>query len=131
MVAILEKTADKIDAKSKDPAGKYDEKGYSKYYGYGRVNVYKATKMIREDRIPEAGKVYVETKLSVKVSRVNMPIFVYDKITGALVTMALAQGYPANKAEIYGLRPGKYNVVHDGKTKEITIGNDKNEEVRF
>ena len=127
MVAILEKTADKIDVTNKDPAGKYDDRGFSKYYGYGRVNVYKAAKMIIENRIPEAGKVYVETKLTVKAGSIR-PIFVYDKITGALVTMVLTR---SGKAEIRGLRPGNYNVLYNRKAKEVTIGNDKDVIVAF
>lgn len=37
---IIKETSDKIDR----PGGKYDSKGHSIYYGYGRVNTYKAVK---------------------------------------------------------------------------------------
>lgn len=41
---ILKKTADKIDKKN----GKYDSKGHSEWYGYGRVNAYKAVKLAKK-----------------------------------------------------------------------------------
>jgi len=41
---ILKKTADKIDKRN----GNYDAKGHSKWYGYGRVNAYKAVKLAKK-----------------------------------------------------------------------------------
>ena len=129
ITAILEKTADKIDHQNNDPVGKYDEKGFSNWYGYGRVNVYKAAKMIVDGKVPAVGKEYVETTLIVKTSYSQM-VHVYDKNTGALVTMSISSGYPS-KAEIKGLRPGVYNIVCNRRVKEATIGNDKDVTVTF
>jgi len=41
---IIKETSDKIDK----AAGKYDSKGHSIYYGYGRVNAEKAVKRALE-----------------------------------------------------------------------------------
>jgi len=130
VVAILEKTADKIDSHNQDPSGKYDDNGFSNWYGYGRVNVYKAAKMVKDGNVPPPGEEYVETVLIVKAPFRNRPIHVYDKNTGVLVTMSVSYGSPA-KAEIMGLRPGSYKVVCNNQMKEVTIGNDANVTVAF
>lgn len=125
IVAILEKTADKIDPHNQNPAAKYDENGFSKWYGHGRVNVYKAAKMIVDGNVPEVGAEYVERTLIVKTNRSEQMVNVYDKNTGVLVTMSVTYGYGYNsKTEIKGLRPGSYNVVCSGRVKEVTIGNE-------
>lgn len=132
IIAILEKTADKIDATNKDPMAKYNDKGYSLWYGHGRVNVYEAVKMVKEKRFPKKGEEYVETILQVNVSTPNSIIHVYEKNTGALVTISLTYG-DKNKSntEIRGLRPGTYNVVCNQKMQEVTIGNEANVVVDF
>lgn len=45
---ILKTTADKIDKKNKDKKGKYDAMGHSQWYGYGRVNAFKAVKLAKK-----------------------------------------------------------------------------------
>lgn len=128
IIAILEKTADKIDWQNQDPVGKYDEKGFSNWYGYGRVNVYKAVKMIIDGKEPKAGVEYVETVLHVKAASQQV-VYVYDKKTNVLVTMSMT--YQPSKTEIRGLRPGTYNVVCNGKVREATIGNTGDVTVTF
>lgn len=130
MIALLEDTADKIDYYNKDPIGRYDESGFSKWYGYGRVNVYQAVKKLQEGKIPPKGKKYVETVLKIETSYSDAPVHIYDRNTGALVTMVLTCRNPAI-AEVRGLRAGAYRVVLDGKVKEITIGNEKDVSVRL
>ncbi|MGP1415209.1 MAG: S8 family peptidase [Treponema sp.] len=130
IMTILEKSTDKIDALNEDPVGKYDEKGFSNWYGYGRVNVYKATKMVVEGNVPARGKEYVETTLKVSTTYSNQFVYVYDKKTGVLVAMSATYGYPAN-TEIKGLRPGLYNVVCSGSVRTVTIGNDRDVTIAF
>ena len=130
ITAILEKTADKIDSYNQDPVGKYDENGFSKWYGYGRVNVYKAAKMIVEKKEPAVGQEYVETTLIVNARSQRQMVHVYDKNTGVLVSMSLTYGYPS-KTEFRGLRPGTYNVVCARVAKEVTITNDSDATVSF
>jgi len=129
IIAILEKTADKIDANNQDPLGRYDENGFSAWYGYGRVNVYEAAKMVTENKVPPKGEEYVETVLQIIATYIS-PIHIYDKHTGVLVTMVLTYGTPG-RVEVRGLRAGTYKVVYDGRTKEVTIGNDENVFIRF
>jgi len=135
MIALLEKTADKVDAMNRDPLGKYDAKGFSKWYGYGRVNVYRAAKAVKENKVPKIGDVYVETKIIVKPSSYNLynttPIYIYDKSTGALITVTLATGSYPSQAEIRGLRAGTYRVVYNGNAKEVTIDNTRDVIVDF
>lgn len=130
IIAILEKTADKIDVHNQDPVGKYDENGFSDWYGYGRVNVYKAAKMVKEGNVPKVGEEYVETLLTVNAPAKNRIVYVYDKNTGVLVTMSISYGYPA-RTEFRGLRPGSYNIVCSNNVKEVTISNDKDVTVAF
>ena len=132
IIAILEKTADKIDTNNKSAVARYNENGFSFWYGYGRVNVYEAVKMVKENRVPAKGKEYVETTLKVKVPYDKAIINVYDKNTGVLVCMALS--YKKEQkfgADIRGLRPGSYNVVFNQKVQEVTIGNENDVIVDF
>jgi subtilisin family serine protease/subtilisin-like proprotein convertase family protein len=53
---ILQDTADKIIDDSPDPQlrlnhGRYDNKGYSQWFGYGKVNAYKAVKAAQEKHL--------------------------------------------------------------------------------
>lgn len=124
IIAILEQTADKINIKSKDPASRYDANGFSKWYGYGRVNVYKAAKMVKEGKVPPKGDVYVESILTVKSSKISEPVHVYDKKTGVLVTMGVTYNNAKKYIEFRGLRPGTYEVYCNKKSKDVTIGNE-------
>lgn len=130
IITILEKTADKIDA-NKNPLSQYDENGFSMLCGHGRVNVYKATKMVTEKQTPQKGKNYVETVLHIDVPIPNAMIHIYEKNTGVLVSMTLSYNDKTPQAEIRGLRPGVYNVVFNQKWKEVTIGNDRDTKVTF
>lgn len=130
VIALLEKTADKVDATNRDPLAKYDAKGFSRWYGYGRVNVYRAAKAIKENKVPTAGDVYVETQLIVQVSAPNLPIYVYDKNTGTLVTVTVSTG-DSPQASIRGLRPGTYKVICQGTSREAKITNSKDTKIRF
>lgn len=130
VTALLEATADKVDAANKDQSAKYNANGVSKWYGHGRVNVYRAAKAVKENNVPEVGTIYVETKMIVNVNYGGVPIYIYDKNTGDLVTITLATGTPA-KAEIRGLRQGTYNVVHKGVTKEVSMTNKEDATVSF
>ncbi|MGP1520835.1 MAG: S8 family peptidase [Treponema sp.] len=130
IITILEETADKIDHANQDPVGKYDENGFSLWYGYGRVNVYEAAKMVKYNRVPAPGEKYVDTKLHVEAELGNAPLHIYDGNTGVLVTMALTYGTPAH-ADIWGLRPGFYKVVYNGVGKDVTIGNTEDVSIKF
>lgn len=130
IITILEKTADKIDHTNQDILGKYDENGFSHWYGYGRVNVYEATKMVIKGQIPTNGERYVETVLRIKTHYANFPLYIYDKKTGVLVTMVLTYGQPTG-TEVRGLRAGTYKVVFRGKSQEVSIGNDKDITIKF
>jgi len=131
VIAILEKTADKIDATNTDAMAQYDKNGFSLWYGHGRVNVYEAIKMIKENRIPPKGKEYVETTLRVNTPFPNYTIHVYEKNTGVLVNISISYNKKPAYAEIRGLRPGTYNVVVNQKMQEVVIGNDKDITIQF
>jgi prtPI len=130
IVAILEESADKIDSHNQDPVGKYDENGFSRWYGHGRVNVYKAAQMVAEGNVPAPGAKYVERALIVKTSYPRQIVHLYDKNTKLLVGMSISYGTPS-KTEFRGLRAGTYNVVCDRVAKEVTIGNDADVTVTF
>lgn len=136
IIALLETTADKIDAQNTDPAGMYDENGFSMWYGHGRVNVYKAVKMLKDGKVPAKGETYVETVLHVNVPEETPALYVYEKKTGVLVSMNLPNQKVGVKPKAYyvdirGLRPGTYNVVFNQKMQEITIGKEKDVEITF
>jgi len=130
IITILEKTADKIDHTNQDITGKYDEDGFSHWYGYGRVNVYEAAKMVTKGQIPPKGERYIETVLRIETRYAGFPVYIYDKKTGVLVTMVLTYGQPIG-AEVRGLRAGTYKVVFRGKSQEVNIGNDKDIAIKF
>ncbi|MGP1575895.1 MAG: dentilisin complex serine proteinase subunit PrtP [Treponema sp.] len=104
---ILEQTADKIDAGDSE-YGKYDSRGHSKWYGYGRVNVLKAAKMVKEGSTPPIGVRYAEKPFKITLLKnpsqpiFNTPVWVYEKNTGLCVSVGLTNknGY----LEIRGLR---------------------------
>lgn len=129
IITILEETADKINRDNIDPMGKYDENGFSNWYGYGRINVYKAARMIKSGKIPEKGSKYVETVLKVTTSHTNIPVYVYDVSTGVCVTMALTGNN--GKVDIRGLMPGRYKVVCRDISKEASIGNTSDATLSF
>ena len=126
---ILEITSDRID-EGNYPYGFYDGNGYSEYYGYGRVNVYEAAKRVKEGKLPEVGKKYVETTLKIEVPLNDEPIYLYDE--NVLITMTLAKIVSGKYvAEIRGLQPKSYDVVYKGVAKKITIDNASDVNVAF
>ena len=126
IIALLEETADKIDADS----AKYDKNGFSLSYGYGRVNVYEAAKKVKEGNIPEVGKKYVETTLKIEVPLNDEPIYLYDE--NVLITITLAKDISGKYiGEIRGLLPKSYDVVYKGVAKRITINNSGDVSVTF
>lgn len=126
IIALLEETADKVDS----DFAKYDEKGFSLSYGYGRVNVYEAIKRVKEGKLPEVGKKYVETTLKIEVPLNDEPIYLYDE--NVLITMTLAKVVSGKYvAEIRGLQPKSYDVVYKGQAKRITIDNSSDVSVEF
>ena len=126
IIALLEETADKIDADS----AKYDKNGFSLSYGYGRVNVYEAAKKVKEGNIPEVGKKYVETTLKIEVPLNDEPIYLYDE--NVLITITLAKEISGKYiGEIRGLLPKSYDVVYKGVAKRITIDNSDDMSVVF
>lgn len=105
---ILERTADKIDKKSS--YGKYDSRGFSKWYGYGRVNVLKAAECVKNALdIPAAGSVYsekavkitVENKVTATAAK-QMLVWLYEKQSGICAACGMTNG--SGIVSFYGLR---------------------------
>lgn len=132
IIALLEKTADKID--STYYYEQYDKNGFSLWYGYGRVNVYEATKLLKDGKISEVGKKYIEKILTIEVPDKEM-IHIYSEKTGVLITMVMAkEGKNTNgklEAEVRGLQEGKYEIVYKESMKTISINNETNVKVEF
>ncbi|MGP1458034.1 MAG: dentilisin complex serine proteinase subunit PrtP [Treponema sp.] len=100
---ILERTADKIDKGS--IYGRYDSRGYSKWYGYGRVNVLNAAKAVKENSVPAVGSVYCENPVKIAVKKHGNPsmrIWVYEAKSG--VCAACAATNATGVVDLYGLR---------------------------
>lgn len=127
IISILEQSADKVDNFNKDPGGKYDENGFSKWYGYGRVNVYKAARMVTSGNIPKKNEVYLETVLNVTSTYEGNHVYVYDT-KDVCVTMGIIK---SGKVQIRGLRPGKYKVVCRGNSKSVEMGKDHDVTISF
>ena len=126
IITLLEETADKVDS----DFAKYDKNGFSLSYGYGRVNVYEATKRVKEGKLPEVGKNYVETTLKIEVPLNDEPIYLYDE--NVLITITLAKETSGKYiGEIRGLWPKNYDVVYKGVAKRITIDNSSDVSVVF
>lgn len=126
IIALLEETADKVDA----DFANYDERGFSLLYGYGRVNLYEVTKRVKEAKLPEVGRRYVESTLKIEVPLNDELIYLYDG--NVLITITFAKEVSGKYiAEIRGLQPKTYNVVYKSVVKEITIDNSNNVDVAF
>ena len=105
---ILERTADKIDKKSS--YGKYDSRGFSKWYGYGRVNVLKAAECVKNALdIPAAGSVYSEKSVKITVENKvtataakQMLVWLYEKQSGICAACGMTNG--SGIVSFYGLR---------------------------
>nr|AAQ73570.1 PrtPII [Treponema sp. OMZ 839] len=127
---VLEHTADKIDRGS--AYGSYDAHGFSKWYGYGRVNVLKAAQAVQTGSgIPEPGAVYSERAVKITVQKAgavqkNMQVWLYEKQSGICAAVGLTDD--AGAVSFYGLRTGnEYGIgVNDAgvyKTHAITAVN--------
>lgn len=124
---LLENTADKIDKGS--PYGRYDARGFSKWYGYGRVNVLKAAQAIKNGSIPAQGQTYSEKAVIMTVKKggavqKNKTVWLYEKQSGLCAAAGMTD---ENNGTIrfYGLKTGiEYEVgINDNgtyKTKSVT-----------
>ena len=138
--ALLEKTADKIDKKSS--YGKYDSRGFSKWYGYGRVNVLKAAECVKNAvDIPAAGSVYSEraVKITVKNKGNGTPekktlVWLYEKQSG--ICAACGMTNDSGVVDFYGLRMDTeyeigINIAGTYHTHGITPSNTSDIEYTF
>lgn len=136
---ILENTADKIDQGS--PYGQYDSRGFSKWYGYGRVNVLKAAEAVQTGSgIPTEGSVYSEKAVKITVKKAGavqkkMPVWLYEKATGICAAVGLTDE-THGAVRFYGLRTGlEYEIgVNDAgtyKTLSVTATNSSDIEYTF
>jgi len=137
--ALLENTADKIDRGS--PYGQYDSRGFSKWYGYGRVNVLKATEaLVTGSNIPAEGSVYSEKAVMITLKKAGAaqkktPVWLYEKATGICAAVGLTDE-TNGIVRFYGLRTGlEYEIgVNDAgtyKTYIITATNDSDIDYTF
>jgi len=126
-IHLLENTADKIIDRNA-PEFDYDAKGFSKYYGYGRVNVLEAAKALKAGAVPAVEARYTEgtakfkvqnTNLGLETPMKNIKIYVYEKESNvcAAVGITLSDG----TLQFPGLRIGVTYVAKvnlDGEVKE-------------
>lgn len=136
--ALLENTADKIDRRS--PYGQYDSRGFSKWYGYGRVNVLNAANALKTGTIPAEGSVYSEkaVKITVKkagISQTKKQVWLYEKESGICAAVGLTDEHNGT-VSFYGLRTGfAYEIgINDAgtyKTYPVTATNDTDIEYTF
>ena len=136
---ILENTADKIDRGS--PYGQYDSRGFSKWYGYGRVNVLKAAETVQTGAgIPAVGSVYSEKAVKITVIKAGapqkkIPVWLYEKATGICTAVGLTDEQHG-AVQFYGLRTGfEYEIgINDAgvyKTHSITAPTDSDIDYTF
>ena len=128
--ALLENTADKIDTTS--PYGQYDH-GFSKWYGYGRVNVLNAAEALKKGAIPAEGSVYSEKAVKITVKKAGSPqqkkqVWLYEKKSGICAAVGLTDEHNGT-VSFYGLRTGlAYEIgINDAgtyKTYPVTATND-------
>lgn len=131
LVTLLEKTADKITDLN-EPDYTYDVNGFSKYYGYGRVNVLKAAQALKAGNIPASENRYTEKVATFKVENrkhgktnplADMRIYLYEKDSNVCtaVGITVADG----SVQFPGLCTGvqyvaKVNLDGELKTYEFT-----------
>lgn len=117
---LLENTADKIDQLS--PYGKYDVRGFSKWYGYGRVNVLKAAQAIKSGSVPAEGSRYSEKAVIITVKKGGIAqkkktVWLYEKPNGICASVGITD---ENNGTIrfYGLRTNtEYEIgINDAGT---------------
>lgn len=110
---ILEKTADKINKDDKE-YGQYNAAGFSKWYGYGRVNVLNAARMAATGvGLPQPGAVYTEKTLKLTVKDrtfgrnellQNIKVWLYEKESN--LCAAVGQTDKKGYTEFHGLKTG-------------------------
>ncbi len=136
---VLELSADKINKDNKYfPYDKdvTDPDAFSKWYGYGRVNVYKAAKMVKSGTgIPSAGSVYSEKTMKFTVQNKNagkfiklgnQKIYLYEKNTNRCVAVGMTD--KNGEVKFNGLKVGtkyvaKINVYDEPKNYDFTADN--------
>ncbi|MGP1439843.1 MAG: dentilisin complex serine proteinase subunit PrtP [Treponema sp.] len=112
---ILEETADKVD-KDNAPFGKYDSKGHSLYYGYGRVNVLKAASCVAQKAgatpIPQENSFYITKPLTITTPAPNTKVYLYEVLSdNSLYPQGISITDSKNKTYFYGLtKDVKYRV---------------------
>lgn len=120
---VFEQTADKIET---------DEE-FNPPYTSGRINVYKAVKLVKENSIPKDKFFKGKVSIRLKEKRQNIPVLLYGK-KGVCIAAALTTS--EGKTEFRGLLPGEYTVkINGGKfySKKFSIlpGNDSDIEFEF
>lgn len=132
LVTLLENTADKITDKN-EPDYTYDTNCFSKYYGYGRVNVLEAAQALKAGKIPASEKRYTEKVATFKVENLNlgetnpladMRVYVYDKATNVCTAVGITGDNGI--VQFPGLCTGeqyvaKVNFYGEVKEKEFTV----------
>lgn len=129
---LLEKTADKVDGAT----------GFTDRLGYGRVNVYKAAKAIKDGNIPPENDFYTEAEVTVTVKNndghsnddVPCKITLVDEVTHApLAYVSLAPvagvGNPAFKGLIKGRSYSVYGAFLGDAQKETFTATDANKTI--
>ena len=135
---LLENTADKIDKGS--PYGRYDAHGFSKWYGYGRVNVLKAAQAIKNGSVPAAGSRYSEKAVIITVKKggaaqKQKTVWLYEKKSGLCAAAGMTDQQNGT-VSFYGLKTGvEYEVgIHDDgtyKTKTVSAPGDADVNIAF
>lgn len=119
---LLEITADKIDFANQS-FGNYVN-GYSLYYGYGRVNVLKAAKVITgkdgNTHIPEVDGFYLSKPITCTTPHKNMIVRLYEVISEKnYLPQGLAITNDNGTTQFYGLKKGvEYRLACTVGTKE-------------
>lgn len=131
LTSLLENTADKIKDPN-EPEFTYDAKGFSKYYGYGRVNVLTAAQALKKGNVPKKEARYTEKVASFKVQNTtlgftnpleNTQVYIYEKDTNVCtaVGLTLADGtvqFPGLCTDVKYI--AKVNLDGELKTYEFT-----------
>lgn len=128
LITLLEKTADKISSPN-EADFKYDSSGYSKYYGYGRVNVLKAVEYLKTKKIPAENERYSENPVTFVVNNTasgsteplsGQKVYVYE--TNSNICTAVGITDAEGKVFFWGLKSGvKYvaKILFFEELKEI------------
>ena len=122
---ILENTADKIEG----------EEYFNTKRGFGRINVYKATKLVNENNIPVdkffLGKLEIMVSSTVSLIRAGHVISIYND-KNVLVALGLTNS--EGNLEFRGLLPASYIIkvkTTNNKiyTREVSIPDDSNNDI--